>query len=234
MKIIIITGTSQGLGKALFKYYDREGVVLYCLARRFLQEQRIAEKIKRAYLIKKDLTDLENDFLDELVMMLKKNINKNDEVIFFNNAGAIEPIGKIGSIENKKLKESIQVNFMAPILLVNSLVRIFTKENIKMKIVNVTSGAANYPIEGWSGYCSAKAAVKMFLDVLKLQYSHNKDLRIYNIDPGVMNTNMQEKIRTASQDEFPNLKSFHDLYHRNQLKNPKDVVEEIIKVLNVE
>ena len=61
------------------------------------------------------------------------------------------------------------------------------------RIVNVTSDAAVEAYEGWGGYGSSKAALEQLSAVLAAEHP---ELRIYAVDPGDMNTRMQ-------QDAFP-------------------------------
>jgi NAD(P)-dependent dehydrogenase (short-subunit alcohol dehydrogenase family) len=61
------------------------------------------------------------------------------------------------------------------------------------RIVNVTSDAAVEAYEGWGGYGSSKAALEQLSAVLAAEHP---ELRVYAVDPGDMNTQMQ-------QDAFP-------------------------------
>lgn len=229
MKIVVITGTSRGLGKAFFDYFIKQNVKLICIARKFSPYQQELEKNQNCYLIQQDLYDLKDSFFTKLEITLDDIINKNDEIIFINNAGTIDPIGSIGNVSNKSLEEAVKINFLAPVLLINKFIAIFIKKSIKMKIINISSGAANYPIEGWSGYCSTKAAVKMFLNVLKLQYKENPNISVIDVDPGVLDTQMQANIRSASGIEFPKLQYFCELNDSGKLKKPEEVVYNIMK-----
>ncbi len=72
--------------------------------------------------------------------------------------------------------------------------------------------------------------MKTFFDVLVAEMNDTNYGRIIvkQIDPGVMNTDMQEDIRNAKvpSEQLDILKNF---YENNNLKQPKDVAEMIIK-----
>jgi NAD(P)-dependent dehydrogenase (short-subunit alcohol dehydrogenase family) len=58
------------------------------------------------------------------------------------------------------------------------------------RILNVSSDAAVEPYEGWGGYGASKAALDQLTNVLAAEHA---DLRVYAVDPGDMNTRMQQE-----------------------------------------
>ena len=63
-------------------------------------------------------------------------------------------------------------------------------------VVNVSSGAAHRPQEGWSAYCASKAGLVMLGRSLMLEYGA-QGLRVYGFAPGIVRTDMQVKIRAS-------------------------------------
>lgn len=228
MKAILITGTSRGLGKAVFDQLASYPVHLICLSRRFLPYQgEMAKTNSNIQLIQV--------FLDQVKSINNsiENINLNwsneiDELIFINNAGNVEPINSIGHLSSDMILQSVNVNFIAPILISNSLINKAIENNFKFKIINISSGAAKQPIVGWGMYCSTKAATKMFFDVVEKQFQTLDDIKVVNIDPGVINTNMQACIREADESAFPRKDEFVDLFNRGLLSSPENVANRII------
>jgi benzil reductase ((S)-benzoin forming) len=232
MKTVIITGTSSGLGQAFFDMFSRESVHLLCIARRFLpyQEELAREHHERINLIPIDLRDVERitakvDFTKLLP------IDEIDELIFINNAAVVEPIGAVGQLDQEKIIEAVQVNVTAPFLLTNALFAVpkLVDSNIKIKVLNISSGAAKRTIDGWALYCAAKAGGEMFYDVLAEQYNNTNTVSIHNVNPGVMDTQMQEKIRSANNVHFPNRDRFVNLKNEGQLPSPQEVAQNIVK-----
>ncbi|MGH3665744.1 MAG: SDR family oxidoreductase, partial [Egibacteraceae bacterium] len=58
------------------------------------------------------------------------------------------------------------------------------------RILAVTSDAAVEGYAGWGGYGSSKAALEQLANVLAAE---RPDLRVYRVDPGDMNTRMQQE-----------------------------------------
>ena len=227
MKTVIITGTSNGLGKAFFDIFSKEAVNLICISRRFLEYQKSISESRRPVLLEYDLNDTHSALLDELSSILQGN-NSTDDIVFINNAGVIEPMGNIGHLEVEKIRNAVNVNVVSPILILNCLMKVVHKKDRKLQIINITSGAAKHPIAGWGMYCATKAALKMFCDVLNEQCKDNPNVSMCNIDPGVMDTTMQEKIRGINAAEFPSLSYFCELKNSGDLKKSETVAEKII------
>jgi len=90
--------------------------------------------------------------------------------------------------------------------------------------VNITSGAAERSVYGWSTYGSSKAGLNYFTATTALELSQNNvPHRIVAFSPGVMDTNMQEDIRSSSEDAFADVDKFKQLKEQGQLRGT-DVV----------
>jgi NAD(P)-dependent dehydrogenase (short-subunit alcohol dehydrogenase family) len=63
-------------------------------------------------------------------------------------------------------------------------------------IVNISSGAAHRPQEGWSAYCAGKAGLAMLTRSIHLEYG-TQGIRIFGFAPGVVDTDMQVAIRAS-------------------------------------
>ncbi len=92
------------------------------------------------------------------------------------------------SISSTTLEELYRVNVFAPLALAQLALPLL--ERTRGRIVNVTSDAAVEGYEGWGGYGSSKAALEQVSNVLAAE---NPGVRVYWVDPGDMNTRMQQE-----------------------------------------
>lgn len=229
MRLILITGVSSGLGRACFDILVQNEVYLWCFSRKFLDYQKqIARNNQKINLIIQDLNDL-SSLEANLNLLENKNLQNLKELIFISNAGIVEPVAKAGNYLSQNVVLSSNVNYLAPVIMSNSVLKLSQQYGCSLKLVNVTSGAASRPVEGWSMYCSVKAAMKMYYDCLKAENISNKRFSVYNFNPGVMDTQMQEKLRMTSEDDFPDLERYIRLKEDNQLANPEKVAEKLLK-----
>lgn len=209
---IIITGISQGLGEELFNLLSKKNVKIVALSRRFLDNQYLLEKSKNNIQLcmvdLSNITDVEK-VLDELSL--------EDDIIFINNASKITPIDSIQNISNDDIVNSITTNFITPALIVKKL-----SNKKSLFIINLSTGASKRAIQNWSLYCSTKAGIEMFFNVIA--DDEHKNIEVVNFDPGVMNTNMQQQIRNSKFNDVDVFKSYKS---KNILKDTKDVAFEI-------
>lgn len=232
LKLVIITGTSQGLGKAFFDHFSRQDYAIFAIARRFLPEQHeLQQKDPHKYILElQDLAKLGSRTLNKLKRVLKNS--ELEQLVFINNAGIIDPIGTVGNLDEAALKKSIAVNLTAPLLITNCLFS-DALDYRQVTIINISSGAATTPIEGWPAYCTVKAGVKMFFDVLKVQNLKNPKVTVENIDPGIIDTGMQASIRSSSSEQFPFVEKFRKYKEENMLQSAGEVASKIVsKIIN--
>ena len=106
------------------------------------------------------------------------------------------------------LRRVYEVNTVAPLALLQILLPLMTE--VGGVIINITSDAGVEGYSGWGGYGSSKAALEQLSRVLAAEHPH---LRVYWVDPGDMNTKMQQEAfpgedvsdRPAPEDSVPGL-----------------------------
>jgi benzil reductase ((S)-benzoin forming) len=220
-KVYIITGANKGLGAALIntvlQYNNTFGI---SISRKLGDHQLNPEKPHNFYFLH---TNFEHEAFSAKLNVLNQLIEDNDYIVFINNAASIKPITKVGNFKKQDVVDLVKINITAPILISNFLLNHFS--NNKIDFVNITSGVARQPLESWSLYSASKAFSNIFFKTIEIE---NKDKRVYNIDPGVIDTDMQVTIRNS---EFPKNENFHQLKNIGALKSPLDAALEVLKLI---
>ena len=90
-------------------------------------------------------------------------------------------------------------------------------------MINIGSGAGNRPVHSWSTYCATKAALEMLTSVIAEE--NHKNLAVFSVHPGVVDTNMQLEIRNSDPKNFPFVNKFIEYYIKNELKSTKIVAK---------
>ncbi|WP_275316809.1 (S)-benzoin forming benzil reductase [Tenacibaculum bernardetii] len=224
MDIIIITGGSKGIGKALANKYATENYKVYSLAR----TSSDLANVTNINIDLSNLTETENTFSTLLEEIVNTNISS---ITLINNAGRL---GKISNLENLKpidISKTIQLNTTTPIILSSLFIKITEQLSCKKQIINISSGAAKSPYQGWSIYCTSKAAIDMMTKAIATEQIEVKNgVKCNAIYPGVVDTNMQSEIRSTNKTDFNSLQRFVDLKENNELYTPEFVAEIIYKV----
>ncbi len=115
--------------------------------------------------------------------------------ILINNAAVITPIGRILDVTLADWARNIDTNLTACFHATQLALRHMVP-NRGGTIVNISSGAAHRPQEGWSAYCAGKAGLAMLTRSVHLEYG-NQGIRVFGFAPGVVDTDMQGSIRAS-------------------------------------
>ena len=223
MTIAFITGTSKGLGKALAELLlEDENIRVVGISRK----QSISHKNYRHIIL--DLSDI------NVVERFRFTEGEFDKCILINNAGVIEPIAHLGHEFSTDILNNYNINLISPSILINTFMRQFSKLDKPLHIINVSSGAGKYPVDGWSSYNASKAGIDMFSLALKeeLILDNKENISIHSIAPGVVNTEMQSIIRNSNSESFSNVKKFKTYFYENTLKPPREVAVKFKQVID--
>lgn len=132
-------------------------------------------------------------------------------------------LDKLDKLDNAEAISNFNTNIISSFLLIKSFINTTKHLPIKKKILNISSGAAKQALDGWSVYCICKASIEMLINSILIEYD---DYKCFNIDPGVMNTKMQLKIRNFKKGN--DNQYFLKLFENKELKNTDEVAKNII------
>jgi benzil reductase ((S)-benzoin forming) len=222
MKLFMITGGSRGLGQALCEQFKTKDYKILEFSR----------SVPHEYSIRTDLADPERSRLTVAKAIESIDSSQLEELIIISNAGTLEPIGPTSGKSHVDLTENMNTNFISAILILTEIIRKFQAAACRKVIVNISSGAALKGRAGWSLYCAAKAGMESFIRSLALeQQTQPQPFIPINIDPGVIDTEMQALIRGTSPADFPDVETFVQRKNQGLLAPPDKVAAAIIRIL---
>ncbi len=226
MRYFIITGTSRGIGKGLVDYFLKDKNTMVTGISR-TQVQRPSEQYSHFAF---DLSDL--DRLEQEASGFFPSRENGDEVVLINNAGLLGDVGPLGSIIMDNFRKVMDVNVSAAAILMNAFIAQYAALDAKKVIVNISSGAGKSPVDGWSAYCTSKAAIDMLSRVAAEECAlHGNGIRVFSIAPGVVDTDMQGEIRKVDKAQFSNIQRFLDLKANGDLSESAAVAEKLARVV---
>lgn len=227
MKTLIITGASKGLGKAIAKEFHKNGYQVISLSRTKGNDLDGIEQVTC------DLSDLER--LESVFTKVLENAKASSptSITIFNNAGSLGLINQLENIDYQNIIQSVNINYTAPLLLNSIFIKKTESWGIERKIRTISSGAANSSIDGWSVYCSTKAAIDRMTSVIGIE-QENKSNPVHTIAiyPGVVDTEMQAVIRNSSKEEFSNIERFKAMKKNGDLSSPEEVAITMFSIEN--
>jgi len=207
---------------------ERQQHRLLLVARRFdaRQTEAARQNPEEVHLVQ---SDLRNPELTTIESTLRKCINGVSRVVFVCNAAVVTPIGPARDLPVDELSASITVNFTSCMQLTIAILKAAGSAKASVRVLNITSGAALRPVAGWSVYCSTKAGLRMFFDVISSETAGSHEaFTVAHIDPGVIDTKMQAAIRAASKEGFPRHQEFVEMHLTGKLRSPEVAAHEIL------
>jgi NAD(P)-dependent dehydrogenase (short-subunit alcohol dehydrogenase family) len=194
----LITGASQGLGRAIATAYLREGAsVVICARDGALLEQVRAELAPLTgagrRLIAWPCDVSKPDAVAELVGASVRELPELD--ILVNSAGIYGPKGPIEDNDWAAWVQAIEIDLFGAVLLCRAIVP-HLKRRGHGKIIQLSGGGATAPLPRLSAYATAKAAVVRFAETLAHELAAHR-IDVNCIAPGALNTRMLDEILDA-------------------------------------
>jgi benzil reductase ((S)-benzoin forming) len=230
MHTILVTGASRGIGRAIVEQLKGPGKRIICVSRE--QPGPWLSKVNEHAWHPVDLADLDQLEGSLPTLFAASLWRGSDRAWLINNAGGIAPVKRAGTMEAEALKRNIALNLTAPLMLTNAFLQATEGLKCPRLVVNLSSGAAKRPIDGWSAYCSAKAGLDMATRALALERSQGSNpVRVLSFAPGIVDTAMQAEIRRASPQDFSLLDQFVAFKEEGKLATPEAVAEVLVRFL---
>jgi NAD(P)-dependent dehydrogenase (short-subunit alcohol dehydrogenase family) len=186
-KTALVTGGNRGIGLATVRALANAGADVHFTA-------RSAANIAAA---QRELGDLRAtghlaDMTDRATMTALFDQGFD---ILINNAAAIGPIGRILDVSVEDWAANIDTNLTSAFHAIQLALQGMVAKG-GGTIVNISSGAAHRPQEGWSAYCAGKAGLAMLTKSVHMEYG-NIGIRVFGFAPGIVDTDMQGTIRAS-------------------------------------
>jgi NAD(P)-dependent dehydrogenase (short-subunit alcohol dehydrogenase family) len=197
-RVAFVTGASRGIGAAIAVALARRGHAVAVGARNADACSATVAAVEAAgstaIAVDCDITDPAS--VDAALDRTLATYGRLDVLV--NNAGAIDPIGRIDAVSIDDWARGLQVNLVGHFVMTRAALAPLLASD-RPVVVNLSSGAAHAPREGWSAYCSAKAGLAMFTRSLALEFPA---IACYGLQPGVVDTEMQVRIRASGINEI--------------------------------
>ncbi len=194
----LITGASQGLGRAIGGAYVAAGASVLLCARNetALLDARadIAAHAGPEQSVHAEAGDVSN--VADVDRIVGRALEVFSQVhILVNNAGIYGPLGSIENVEWGEWTRAIEVNLYGSVLPSRALLPHF-KTHGYGKIVQLSGGGATSPLPHISAYAASKAAVVRFAETLAEEV-RDDGVDVNSIAPGALNTRLLDQVLAA-------------------------------------
>jgi benzil reductase ((S)-benzoin forming) len=222
MRLALITGGSKGLGLSLCQQLHDAGW-------KVIEFSRSAPHL---YSVQLDLASPESVHGAVPAVLQSMSTADCEELRVINNAGTLFPIGPASRKAATDVLANLNTNFTSSILFLSLVLARFQDLPCRKVVANVTSGSAIKSYGGWSLYCAAKAGLESHIRALAVEQRREAHPFIpVNIDPGVMDTDMQATIRDTTEADFPEVRRFIRRKEEGSLPPASQIASRILAVL---
>jgi len=197
-KIVIVTGGSRGIGKAITLGFGEAGAKVVVAARKVHLLEEIVEEIKAgggdALAIE---CDLKRDI--DLYNLIERTVERFERIdILVNNAGISPFLEKSEEVTKEMWQEVIQVNLLAPYLLCREAGKIMMK-NKWGRIINIASVRGMVGFQRQIAYSATKGALIQMTKVLAVEWAGKHNITVNAIAPAYLATDLTEGVRALKK-----------------------------------
>jgi NAD(P)-dependent dehydrogenase (short-subunit alcohol dehydrogenase family) len=179
-KTAIITGGSRGIGAGIVSAYLEAGANVICISR----TKPTIKNNKNFYYYNCDVSNIEK--LNSVCKMIDSHFNGID--ILVNAAGISLSIGSCNT-EFERFRKTLSVNLIATYQCCEIVSKLMRKNS---SIINITSIGSVLGFPENPGYIASKGGVMALTKALSMDLS-SKNIRVNNIVPGYIKTDMTKK-----------------------------------------
>lgn len=220
-RVVVITGSSRGIGKAIAKEFAKNNYSVLLNAR---DEKELTETVQE---IKNEISDpsqvayLTGDISEEkiCISLIEEAINKFGRInVLVNNAGISGPSQRTNNITSKDWDYVIGVNLRGTFLCTREALKYMTSGSnnnnnnidhvkgnnkdfgydLNFSIINISSVHESIPMPYSAPYSASKGGMEMLTKNIALEVAE-KGIRINGIAPGAINTPMNKDIMEDPQ-----------------------------------
>lgn len=199
----LITGGSQGLGKAIAKHYLREGANVILCARNSVELyatcDELAMMVSQGQKILGKACDVSSETqVNELVKFSIAELGSLQALVL--NAGIYGPMGPTEAVDLTEWRRAIDINLFGVLLPCRAVIP-YLKLAGYGKILVLSGGGATNPLPNISSYAASKAAVVRLMETLA------EELKLFNIDvnaiaPGALATRLVDEVIAAGPEKI--------------------------------
>lgn len=203
--VMLITGTSKGIGKYLADYYLNRGFIVIGCSRSTCE----IENDNYFHTI----ADISNeDEILKIFKLIRKDFKRLDVLI--NNAAINPAILNIAFLPYETIRKIFEINVFAPIMFCREAVKLMSRNKFG-RIINLGSMATRHEVAGEALYTATKASINAITRVLSKEVI-NAGITINVLAPSAIETDLSKAI---------NQDALMEVLNRNAIKKYGELID---------
>jgi NAD(P)-dependent dehydrogenase (short-subunit alcohol dehydrogenase family) len=223
--LVIVTGASRGLGRAIAEQLHAAGDRVLGLSRQTPEapfEQwacDLADPLPVAQRLEAWLATLDAPSLRTATLI--------------NNAALVTDPRPLADTDAHALSAAVRVGLEAPLLLTSAFLRATRAWPARRRVLHISSGLGRRGMASTGPYCAVKAGLDNLARAQALEEAlQSNGARVCSLAPGVIDTDMQVQLRSADPRGFPDVEAFVQMKSAGRLDSPAAAAAKVIAYLN--
>lgn len=215
-KTVVITGAASGIGNGLAEHLAvlQHNVIAVSRNKSALKKLQQANPKNIKYVVA-DITHKEDQ------LKVKDAIASQEVGVYLvHNAGVAIP-QVISELTEEEWDKHYFTNLKAPVFLTKLLLPYLKNGG---RVLNISTGLAHFPLSALASYGISKAGLYMWKEFCNVEL-RNQGIIFGSVMPGVVDTPMQNNLRSLDSAEFPSVEMFRGFSERGELLRPVTVAK---------
>ena len=186
-KSILITGSSDGIGKSLAIEFSKLGANIILLGRNSTKLDKVYDLLDHSHvsqkhlIIEADLALLSNEAAQKILIAISQEFEVLHGII--HNAAFLGTMSSLEDYDLSSWDEVIKVNLRAPFILTKTL-KVMLESASLPRLIFTSSGVANKGKSFWGAYSVSKFGIKGLAEIFKDELDTTTNIKVFKFDPG--------------------------------------------------
>jgi benzil reductase ((S)-benzoin forming) len=234
--LVIVTGSSRGLGEGVAARYLAQGAFVLGLARHHAGALKPCDTLEQWPVDLADPLPIAARLGAWLAEFEARAGRAPRQVRLIHNAAMISEPGDIAGSDPAVLAQSLRIGVEAPVALTAAFLRATGSwAQADRRVLFVSSGLGRRALAGAAAYCAQKAALDHFARAVALEEKARPGgARVASVAPGIIDTDMQRQLRGADPQRFPERARFDEWHRSGALDSPATAAARLVALLERE
>ncbi len=226
-KVAVVCGAGSGIGRETALVLARAGATVVAAARREEGCAALVELVRSEGGLAHALAADIGDWTQAQRLAQETEMRCGSADILVVTAGVVRPAGKTWEVAPTEWAQNVQVNLLGAFHAARAFLPAMVARRSGV-VVLVSSVAVKVATPGWGAYGASKAGIDFLGRMMQTELDLDElPVRVHVAYPGVVDTPMQETIRTFSEKEFPSVEVFRRMREKGRLRpvrQPADLI----------
>jgi short-subunit dehydrogenase len=197
-RVVILTGATQGIGRATAYALAEAGCKLALAARSVESLQVLADELqstgRRATAIPTDMGDT-----SQATALAQKTVQAFGQIDVVINNAAVGLRDRVVDMREEEARRLMDVNYFGPMALIQAAIPHLKANPGGGLIINISSIVGRRAMPGIAGYCASKGALEKMAESLRVELAAG-NIRVSTVYPGVTTTRFNDNSLGSSQE----------------------------------